>query len=129
MYKLISAILLILFGSLIMISLLYFQGIPTPPPGEYHYSMLLRQNFTLAAIVIYSIAGFILGYFLELNCFLIGLSLISIFPITSMVEATIYRGSHNLIPFEFAVFFAYGLPATIAAFIGKKINTTLNNRS
>lgn len=127
MHKLISAMLLILLGTLIMISLLYFQGIPSPTPGEYYYSLQLRQNFTWIAIVIYSITGFIVGYFLELNCFLIGLCLISIFPITSMIEATIYRGSHNLIPFEFAVFFAYGLPAIIAAFVGKKVYQKLNN--
>jgi Na+-driven multidrug efflux pump len=44
-----------------------------------------------------------------------------------MIEATIYRGSHNLIPFEFAIFFAYGLPAIIAEFVGKKVYQKLNN--
>ena len=127
MHKLIAALLLILFGILIITSLIYFQGISVPPPGEYHYSTLIRLNFSRLAIIIYSITGFTIGYFFQLNCFLVGLSLIGIFPITSIIESTIYPGSHNLIPFEFAVFFAYGIPAIITAFIGKRVYLKLNN--
>ncbi|MEY2901552.1 MAG: hypothetical protein RLY89_658, partial [Bacteroidota bacterium] len=34
-------------------------------------------------------------------------------------EATIYRGSHNLIPVEFLVFILYALPSLIGAYLGK----------
>ena len=112
-----------------MLILQYFQNIPTPPSGEYYYSKLLRLNFTWIAILLYSIAGFTIGYLFQINCFQVGLSLIGIFPITSIIESIIYPGSHNLIPFEFAVFFVYGLPAIIAAFIGINIYKKLNNRT
>lgn len=119
MNKLVSSLLVALLGTLIICIMIYMQGLPTPPIGEYHYSILLRTNFTWIAILFYTIAGFTIGYYYQLNCFLTGISLIGIFPITSIIESTIYPGSHNLIPFEFAVFFVYGLPSTLAAFVGR----------
>ena len=117
--KILASFFLILLGALIMFILQYFQNTPAPPSGEYYYSKLLRLNFTCIAILLYTITGFTIGYYFQLNCFIVGISLIGIFPITSIIESTIYPGSHNLIPFEFAVFFVYGLPAIIAAFAGK----------
>ena len=122
----ITSFSLILLGTLILFLLISIQGIAVPTTGEYHYSQLLRMNFTWIAIVTYTITGFTVGYFFQLNCFLIGLSLIGIFPITSLIESTIYPGSHNLIPFEFFVFFIYSLPATIAAFAGRWLYQNTN---
>ena len=103
-----------------------FQHIPAPPTGEYYYSKLLRLNFTWIAVLLYSITGFAIGYFLQINYFLVGLCLTGIFPITSIIESIIYPGSHNLIPFEFAVFFVYSLPSIIAALAGKWLHKICN---
>lgn len=88
--------------------------------GEYHYSQLLRSNYlTFPAIMLFVITGFLVGYFWQLNPWFTGLSLYFVFPMVSLIEATIYKGSHNLIPFEFVIFFGFSLPAIIAAYLGK----------
>ena len=116
--KLISTLLIVLLGAMIMVALIYLQGKPFPDPGEYHYSRLLRNNFTGMAVGFYVVAAFALGIRFRYNPFRVGISLIGIFPITAVVEATYYRGSHNLIPFEFFIYFLYALPAVMAAFAG-----------
>ena len=116
--KLISTLLIVLLGAMIMVALICLQGKPFPDPGEYHYSRLLRSNFTGMAVGFYVVAAFALGIRFRYNPFRVGISLIGIFPITAVVEATYYRGSHNLIPFEFFIYFLYALPAVMAAFAG-----------
>ena len=102
-----------------MAALIFLQGKPIPEPGEYKYSLMLRTNFTWIALLVQVISGFILGYRHNLNPFLVGVSLISVFPLTAIMESIYYRGSHNWIPVEFVIYFLYSLPATSAAFIGK----------
>jgi hypothetical protein len=36
-----------------------------------------------------------------------------------MVEGTIYKGSHNLIPFEFVMHLIMALPTILAGYVGK----------
>lgn len=122
MSRLTTLLLIGLLGALIMAALILMQGIPSPAPGEYKYSQMLRNNFTWIALVAHLLAGFVLGYRYQVNPLLVGICLISIFPITAILESTYYRGSHNLIPFEFIVYFIYSLPAASAAFIGKWLN-------
>ena len=127
MRKIIPTLLMIILGAAIMFVLSLLQGKPNPPAGEYHYSNILRENHTWIAITVQSIVGLALGYFYRFNPFRIGLSLIAIFPITALIEATIYRGSHNLIPFELIIHFGYGLPAVAAGFAGKLLSKKLRN--
>jgi hypothetical protein len=127
MQKIIPTLLMIILGAAIMFVLSLLQGKPNPPEGEYHYSNILRENHTWISITVQSIAGLALGYFYRFNPFLIGICLIAIFPITALIEATIYRGSHNLIPFELIIHFVYGLPAVAAGFAGKLLSKKLRD--
>lgn len=83
--------------------------------------VFLRHNYTLLAKALFIITGFAAGYVYKLNPWLVGICLISIFPLTSIIEGTVYQGSHNLIPFEFMIHFLFALPSIIAAFIGRFI--------
>jgi hypothetical protein len=58
------------------------------------------------------------GCVFRLNPWLTGLSLILVFPLTALTEGTVYRGSHNLIPFELGMHFLFALPAIVCAYIG-----------
>src|SRR4051812_10780460 len=78
--------------------------------GEYHYSTILRSNYGVFANVLFGAAGFFAGYLFGKNPWLIGICLWLVYPITALIEATVYRGSHNLIPFELAMFFLMSLP-------------------
>ena len=95
------------------------QPIPNPVAGEYFFSTILRDHYSLLTIVLYCIIGFLVGYFFRLNPWISGLCLLLIFPLTSVIEAAVYPGSHNLIPFEFIVFFVWALPSIAAVYVGK----------
>jgi hypothetical protein len=93
--------------------------IATPQPGEYFYSNLLRSNYTYSTGSLFFVLGIIAGYYLKKNPWLTGFAMIAAFPVVAMVEATVYKGSHNLIPFELAVHFLYALPAVLGAYLGR----------
>ena len=103
---------IILFGSLL-------QHAAPPLEGEYYYSSFLRNNYTWFLNVLFFITGLLIGYFLKLNPWYSGICLLAVYPLTSVIEATVYRGSHNLIPFEFAVYFLMMLPTILAVYLGK----------
>jgi peptidoglycan/LPS O-acetylase OafA/YrhL len=106
-------------GLLILLICSLIQHVHSPMEGEYYYSSFFRNNYTLLAKALFFIAGFLAGYFYRLNPWYTGLSLCMVFFVTSIIEATIYKGSHNLIPFEFAIYFILALPVVVAVYIGK----------
>lgn len=119
---------LVIIGLLIILLCSLFQDVPAPTRGEYYYSTFLRHNYTLLARALFIITGFVAGYVYKLNPWLVGICLILIFPITSIIEGTIYPGSHNLIPIEFAFHLWSALPSIIAAFVGRFMPTQIAKR-
>lgn len=114
-------LLLIITGFLVIIISSLFQH-TTTVTGEYHYSKFLQENYpTIPLVVIFIMIGFSVGYFWRLNPWATGFCLFFIFPLTTLIEGTVYRGSHNLLPFELAYFFVYALPSIVAAYLGKFI--------
>ena len=110
---------LMLIGLGIIVCCSLFQHIATVP-GEYHYSHFLMKNYlTIPAATIFFIVSVAIGYYWRLNPWLSGLCLFFILPLTSVIEASVYRGSHNLIPFEFIGFFIFSLPSVIGVYIGR----------
>ncbi len=111
--------LLMLIGLGIIVCCSLFQHIATVP-GEYHYSLFLGKNYlTIPAATIFFIVSIAIGYYWRLNPWLSGFCLFFILPLTSIVEASVYTGSHNLIPIEFISFFIFSLPSVIGVYIGK----------
>lgn len=110
---------LVFIGFLLILLVSIILETPASPPGEYHYSSFLNNNYGITAAILFLIAGLAVGYLMELKPWLAGICLILIFPLTSMYEATIYRSSHNLIPFEFLFFLLYALPSLAGAYLGK----------
>lgn len=97
-------------------------------PGEYYYSSFLQNNYTMLAGVVFFLAGFAAGYHLKLNPWLAGYCFILIFPLTSLYEGAVYKGSHNLLPFEFIIHFLFSLPFIMGAYIGKFLSKLDNIR-
>jgi hypothetical protein len=117
--KLIQYLFLVFIGFLLILLVSIILETPATPQGEYHYSSFLKNNYGITAGILFLIAGLAVGYLMELKPWLAGICLILIFPITALYEPTIYRGSHNLIPFEFLVFILYALPSLVGAYLGK----------
>jgi len=114
-------LLLIVVGVSIIVFCSFFQHI-TGVDGEYHYSQFLQGNYlTIPAVSIFFIVGLGVGYFWRLNPWLASFCLFFIFPLTSIIEAAVYKDSHNLIPFEFVFFFCFAMPCIIAVYIGRFI--------
>ena len=85
------------------------------------FSHFLDYNFIKLAGIIFFILGLFIDYFSPLNPWYAGICLFLVFPLTSLIEITIDKSSHNLIPFEFIMHFLYALPSIIAVFIGRFI--------
>ena len=115
--------LLLLFAGLFLLLLSSkIQQAEPPQAGEYYYSSFLRNNYTVLSACMFLIAGFIIGYYFKLNPWLSGLSLILIFPVTAFYEASVYRGSHNLIPFELIIYCLFSFPAIAGVYLGKFVS-------
>ena len=114
-------LLVMLAGIAVIFAGSKFQSNPLPPKGEYFLSEWLRNNFTWPVRIIFCFAGFLAGYFMKLNPILTGISLSAVFPVIAIYEATVHRGSHNLIPLEFITFIIWSLPAVLAAYAGASV--------
>lgn len=90
--------------------------LPEPAPGQYYYSKLAAGNYTWVSAALFLIAAVIIKYLNDGNPFAIGFGMVLIFPLISVTEAVVYRGSHNLIPFEFAMHTLWALPSLTGAF-------------
>ena len=96
------------------------------PEGEYHVSEFLKNSLIIPAWILFFVTGFLSGYFLRLNPWLSGILLFLVFPLVACYEATVYKGSHNLIPFELIIYFVYSLPSILAVYLGKYIYSRRN---
>jgi hypothetical protein len=94
----------------------FVAGLPEPAPGQYYYSKLAAGNYTWVSAALFLIAAIAIKHFNDGNPFAIGFGMVLIFPLISIAEATVYRGSHNLIPFEFAMHMLWALPSLTGAF-------------
>ena len=124
----IKYLLLIITGTLIILLSTFIQQVPVSIKDDYYYSTLLRSNFTLPVKIIFFIVGLAAGYFYKLNPWLTGICLVLFFPLTAIIEAIVYPGSHNLIPFEFAYHFWLALPVVAAVYIGRFIFIQVKKR-
>ena len=115
-------LLLIIAGLLLILLSSRIQHVAPPQSGEYYYSGFLRNNYTVLTACIFLIVGLLMGYYFKLNPWLSGISLVLIFPITAFYEATVYRGSHNLIPFELVVYLLWSIPAIAGIYLGRFIS-------
>jgi hypothetical protein len=119
--------LLTLIGLGIIVCCSLFQHIATVA-GEYHYSHFLMKNYlTIPTATIFFLVSIAIGYYWRLNPWLSGLCFFFIFPLTSIIEETVYVGSHNLIPFEFIGFFIFSLPAVVGVYLGRLLFNKYQN--
>ena len=120
-------LLLGVLGPLIIIISSLFQNIVIPKEQE-DFSHFLNYNFTKPVGVVFFVASVLIGYLLKLNPWKVGLGLFLAFPLTALIEIFIYRGSHNLIPFELIMYFLYSLPCVLGVYICKLISMQMTKR-
>ncbi len=111
---------LVFIISLILLSITFFiENNPLPLKGEYYWSHLIRDCLTQYVRILLTLLAFIACYQFKLNPWITAFCVFAIFPIVSFIEGTIYKGSHNLIPFELITFFLWSLPTVAAGYLGK----------
>ncbi len=94
-----------------------FTSVP-PEPGEYFLTELARAQLgpvsvTLALVLA---AGFGAS---QIPPVVVGLSMVATFPLIALYEASVFRGSHNLLPFEMAIVALWSIPLIFAAYGGR----------
>ncbi len=127
MRNLFKYLLLVVVSLAVIVCCSLFQHV-APVKGEYHFSSFLGKNYKILVAIIFFIISLGIGYYLQLNPWLTGLSLYIIFPFTAIAEAILYTGSHNLIPFEFIIYFALALPSIIAVYLGRFLHKRVAKR-
>jgi hypothetical protein len=115
---LLQAVLTVFVGIALILLAVQINGFAFPEEGEYYYSKIVRNNYTKPMMLVYLVAGAVLGYVLQLKPWLIGILLVSYFFLITAYEATVYRGSHNLLPFELAMYLFFAIPPVGGAYIG-----------
>ncbi len=106
-------------GLFVMLLSSILQQVTPPQAGEYYYSDFLKNNYTVLTACIFFGVGGVVGFYLKVNPWLAGISLVAIFPIAAIYEAIVYRVSHNLIPFELFFHFLFSLPAIAGIYLGR----------
>jgi cation transporter-like permease len=79
----------------------------------------VRQSAIADSHVTIHMAASLDGFFARTSAVLIGLSMAAVFPAMAVYEATRYRGSHNLIPFELLAAAFCTVPLMFAAWFGR----------
>ncbi len=117
-------LLLVITGAvLLLLYTICFTSNQRIPGTEYYYSGMLNDGFNIYTGILLFLVGTITGYFSKANSWGTGISLILSLPVVALIEASVYRGSHNLIPFELLVYFAYALPGVFGSFVGKRLRS------
>lgn len=122
MYNALKYFLLVPAGLLLILFCSLLQHENAATPGEYYYSSFLQNNYTLLTGIVFLLAGFAAGYYFKLNSWVAGICFIFIFPLTSLYEGTVYKGSHNLLPFEFIIHFLFALPSLMGVYMGNFVS-------
>lgn len=94
---------------------------PLPEPGEYFLTQLAWGQIGAVSITLAMAAAFAFGFFTKAHPLQVAGAMIAVFPLISIYEAMRFRGSHNLIPFEFAIFALGAIPLALAAWSGRML--------
>lgn len=87
--------------------------------GDTYASRYLLDNYTWLVRVALFVAGLAAGFWLRIPPLLSGVGLILVYPVVSIAEAIMYKGSHNLIGIEFIIYLFYALPPLVGAYLGR----------
>ncbi len=115
-------LLLIACGFLFFFIISLFQLEVAVNAQEYYYSTLAKNSYTILSATLLVFIGMGIGYFSKLRPLLAGFCMVSVFPLISIGESILFRGSHNLIPFEFILYFFFSIPPVTGIYIGRFIN-------
>jgi hypothetical protein len=92
-------------------------GPALPAKGEYFFTNLIKVNYTWSTAVVFAVAAAAISRLSDASPFIIAAGTVLVFPLATFYEASAYRGSHNLLPFEFIMWAVYALPALLGALI------------
>jgi hypothetical protein len=69
--------------------------------------------------ILFLLTGITVGLKTRLSPWLTGIALISVLPVLAIIESLVFRGTHNLIPFEMIMYFLWSLPAIAGVYVGR----------
>ena len=70
------------------------------------------------SVVLVALVGLAAGGLLKSPAWLLGFSTMAVFPLWSLLDA-LMGGSHNLMPFEWAIYFGISLMGLVGALLGR----------
>ena len=129
--SLILDLLFILFAAFsgivgVVLPYIVFNGFHNTPYASETISPLLSSAWEgfnpIPSVLIMIFMGIVLGLLRPQRWIILGLSSVLMLLIVANIEMNIYPTSHNLFPFEFALYFIFiGAPTLLGTFFGSKI--------
>lgn len=117
---------MLLLWPLLLFLLSLVLTMETPTAGEYYISSFFGIAYKKAGFIVFFLAALFIGMFTNVRPVLAGLTVILFFGAISIYEGEKYKGSHNLIPFEFIIFAVYCLPVVVGVIAGNFIRKARN---
>ena len=86
------------------------------------------EGLNEGSFVLLAGAGFIVALLGPAHPLLVGLSTMALFPLISIADMVVDPTSHNLFPFEWAMYALLTLPGVAGAFAGRRFKRSLADR-
>lgn len=113
-----------LVGTVALASLWHLFGAASPKEADYVYTQYFTSCLGLGFAAAYFGLGFVLGWIVQ-RVAVVALGMILPLPIAFLIEVTLDRTSHNLIPFEILLVW---LPAFSLALLGAYLGRTAEQK-
>ncbi len=92
-----------------------------PREGEYFLTDLARSRIGPFSVAAAAAMAFAFGFLLQAPPVRVGLSLVALFPLILVYEASRYSTSHNLAPFELMMVASMATPLMLVAWVGRAL--------
>jgi hypothetical protein len=112
-------LLLAVIGAALIMMISFLTAAKPPAGWELYYSRIFYNGYNMMTAILFLLTGITVGLKTRLSPWLTGIALISVLPVLAIIESLVFRGSHNLIPFELIMYFLWSLPAIAGVYVGR----------
>jgi hypothetical protein len=121
-YKLIAHILVALaLGFASIIAPIFFLPVRGYDAPLFPWVRTAIENLGLVSLSLLVTSGVLLGLISSARYWLLGFSMVALFPLSSILEGVVNPHSHRLFGLELFVYAVLGLIASGAVFVGQKV--------
>jgi len=112
-------------GLISMIGPIFFLSVQGYDAPLFPWIRTAFENLGLISLLLLIGSGFLLGLISSVAFWLLGFSMVALFPLLSILEGIVGPRSHRLFGLELFVYAVLGLIASVSVFAGQKVKAKL----